>query len=87
MESAVEYIQTKGWAYKEKAGQLILAACPFCQVQFDTIQAKIAMDRNRTYDLPSILYPQLLGLAMGLDRNSLGIDENRLSLDKIEAYL
>ena len=41
---------------------------------------------GRSYDIPSILYPQLLGLAMGLDRDLLGMDGNRLSLEAIEAY-
>ncbi len=65
----------------------LCTACPFCQVEFDTIQGKIASDRGRDYDIPSILYPQLLGLAMGLERDRLGMDANRLPLDRIEAAL
>lgn len=64
----------------------LCASCPFCQVQFDSIQAKIATDRGNSYDLPSILYPQLLGLAMDLDTDLLGIDNNRISFDSIDTF-
>ncbi|MBW2671624.1 MAG: disulfide reductase [Deltaproteobacteria bacterium] len=84
---SLDLCETKLTNAKNWNTDCLCTACPFCQVQFDTIQAKIAMDRNRAYDLPSILYPQLLGLAMDLDRDSLGIDENRLSLAKIEDSL
>jgi twinkle protein len=30
-ETAIQYIQTKGWAFKERAGELVLETCPFCQ--------------------------------------------------------
>lgn len=64
----------------------LCTSCPFCQVQFDSIQAKIATDRGNAYGLPSILYPQLLGLAMDMDTDLLGIDNNRISLDSIDTF-
>jgi len=64
----------------------LCTSCPFCQVQFDSIQAKIASARGNAYDLPSILYPQLLGLAMDMDTDLLGIDNNRISLDSIDTF-
>ena len=30
-ETAIQYIQAKGWAFKERAGELVLKICPFCQ--------------------------------------------------------
>ena len=84
---ALDLCQSKLADAKAWEADCLCTSCPFCQVQFDTIQAKIASDRKQAFDLPSILYPQLLGLAMDLDRDRLGIDENRLSLDKIESSL
>jgi heterodisulfide reductase subunit B len=72
---------------KEWNADFLCTSCPFCQVQFDTMQAKIASERDHKYDIPSVLYSQLLGLAMDLDRELLGIDQNRLSLNKVEAAL
>ena len=85
-EMALDLCENKIADAKEWGADCLCTACPFCQVQFDTIQAKIASDRKKVFDGPSILYPQLLGLAMGLDRDLLGLDGNRLSLDKIENY-
>jgi len=83
---AMDLCQNKLSDAKEWGADCLCTACPFCQVQFDTIQAKIASERKKAFDLPSILYPQLLGLAMGLDRDLLGVDANRLSLERIENY-
>ncbi|MBU1903864.1 MAG: CoB--CoM heterodisulfide reductase iron-sulfur subunit B family protein [Proteobacteria bacterium] len=85
-ELALDLCEKKLTGAKAWGADCLCTACPFCQVQFDTIQAKIAADRGRKYDVPSILYPQLLGLAMDLDRDLLGLDHNRLSLAEIEAY-
>ena len=85
-ELAMDLCEKKLTNAKEWHADFLCTACPFCQVEFDTIQGKIAADRGRSYDIPSILYPQLLGLAMGLDRDLLGMDGNRLSLEAIEAY-
>jgi len=84
---AMDLCENKLSDAKAWKADFLCTACPFCQVEFDTIQGKIAADRDRTYDIPSILYPQLLGLAMDLDRDLLGMDGNRLSLDRIEALL
>ena len=86
-ELALDLCEKKLADVKAWKADFLCTACPFCQVQFDSIQAKIASDRKKNYDVPSILYPQLLGLAMDLDRDQLGLDANRLSLDKIDSFL
>ncbi len=62
----------------QKAGaHYIASACPFCQIQFDTVPRRIEFERGLNYrPLASILYPQLLGLTMGLDEMALGLDRN-----------
>ena len=84
---ALDLCQKKLADAKEWNADFLCTSCPFCQVQFDTMQAKIATEREQKYDIPSILYSQLLGLAMDLDRELLGIDQNRLSLEKLESAL
>ena len=64
----------------------LCTACPFCQMQFDDVQKTILNGRESDRRLPSILYPQLLGLSMGIDRNLLGLEENRLSILEIEDF-
>ena len=85
-ELAMDLCERKLSDAKAWNADFLCTSCPFCQVQFDSIQAKIASDRGNVYDLPSILYPQLLGLAMDMDADLLGIDNNRISFDSIDTF-
>ncbi len=53
----------------------IVAACPLCQMNLDMRQGQINSARHANYRIPVIYYTQLLGLALGLDRSSLGFDK------------
>lgn len=55
--------------------EAIVTPCPFCHVMLDTGQLAI---EGREYNLPVFLYPQLLGLALGLGPKSLGLYENKV---------
>ncbi len=55
----------------------IATACPYCQIQFDTIPKRMAFERGEDLQVPAILYPQLLGLSMGIDMETLGVDSVR----------
>ena len=71
---------------KDSGADFICVACPWCQTQFDSVQEMMASLRGKNHHLPSILYPQLLGLAMGIDAEKLGIDMNRIDATGIEAF-
>ncbi len=47
--------------------------CPYCQMQFDKVQSLILQNRGFDAPIPSLLYPQLLGLCLGIDRRALGL--------------
>lgn len=51
----------------------ITPICAYCHLQFDATQPEIRTDENV---LPVLLYPQLLGLCLGLDEKLLGIEQN-----------
>lgn len=53
--------------------------CPFCSVMYDDNQKKIEQKFEEKYDLPVLYYPQLLGLALGIDAKLLGLRMNRVS--------
>ncbi len=70
---------------KEKLDQLkamevdaIGLICPFCSVMYESNQKKIEKEFETQYDLPVLYYPQILGLAMGMDPKDLGIQMNRV---------
>lgn len=71
-----------------KAGaDYLCSACPYCQMQFDAVQnMMISHNRNNDY-LASILYPQLLGLCMGIDSETLGIGMNQIDISGITSFI
>ena len=65
----------------------LCVACPCCQMQFDKVQHMISSFRNMDYRLLSIVFPQLLGLAMGISGKALGMNLNMLDISSIESFL
>jgi heterodisulfide reductase subunit B len=61
--------------------------CTFCQFQFDTIQKQIATERGTNSLVPAILYPQLLGLCMAIDKGLLGLDNHAIDVSGVERFL
>ncbi|MBE0432290.1 CoB--CoM heterodisulfide reductase iron-sulfur subunit B family protein [candidate division WOR-3 bacterium] len=61
----------------QKADAIVLM-CPFCSVMFDDNQRKIEQKFDEEYNMPVLYYPQVLGLALGIDERSLGLRMNRV---------
>ncbi len=72
---------------KKAGADYVCAACPYCHIQFDKVQKMILSQRNVNHPLPSILYTQLLGLSMGIDRKAIGLEMNEISVSGIEELL
>jgi heterodisulfide reductase subunit B len=72
----------------QKAGaEFLCVGCTYCQIQFDTVQKEVLAARPGIEALPSLLYVQLLGLAMGLDPKALGLSANLLDAGGLSAHL
>ena len=81
---------------KEKLDNLIEAGvdcivnvCSFCHLQYEASQAQLNKELGeKKYQIPVIYYTQLLGLAMGLDPQELGLGVHMIDtqplLDKIQ---
>lgn len=65
----------------------LCVACPYCQMQFDRVQKMMSPDPKDNRRLASLVYPQLLGLGMGIAGEELGISENELDISNIESFL
>jgi heterodisulfide reductase subunit B len=72
---------------KASGAEYLCVACPYCHLQFDKVQKMILSQRNVNHPLPSILYPQLLGLSMGMSEKSLGLEMNEIPISTIEELL
>ncbi len=70
-ELSLKLTMTKIEDSREAGASSICVACPYCYLQFKTVQERVVEKRSR---LPIILYSQLLGLALGLDEETLGFE-------------
>jgi heterodisulfide reductase subunit B len=84
---SMDLTTTKVKSGRKAGAHYLCAACPFCHIQFDTIQKRMLSDGIIDEFLPSILYPQLLGLTMGIDRKTLGLEINELDITGIRDFL
>ncbi len=71
---------------KKSGADYLCTACPYCQMQFDTVQKMNLTQNGSDAQLAAILYPQLLGLSMGFDGETLGLAMNQLPIDGIENF-
>jgi heterodisulfide reductase subunit B len=66
----------------------LVSVCPFCSVMYEDNQRKIESQFNVDYQLPVLYYPQVLGLAFGIDQKRLGFRINKVKaqalLEKLE---
>lgn len=67
----------------------LVTTCPFCYFRFDMGQLQIADKYHERYDIPVLFYVELLGLAMKLKPQDLGLSLHRVDtrplLEKIGA--
>lgn len=68
---------------KESKADCIVTICPSCQIQFDTLQSEISKTTKEQYNIPILLYPQLLGLAMGFSPEEVGLNLNKVAIDNL----
>ncbi len=58
---------------------LMVTGCTYCQLQFETLysQENALIEQPR---LPVLLYPQLLGIALGMEPSDVGLSEEKMNL-------
>jgi len=86
-ELSMELTQRKLLSAKQAGAQYLCTACPYCHIQFDTVQGMIPGERGADHLLPPILYPQLLGLSLGIEAERLGVGMNEIEIRSIEKFL
>jgi heterodisulfide reductase subunit B len=61
----------------------MVVICPFCDIMYELQQRRIEKLYETRYNLPVVFYPQLLGLAMGLSADEMGLPLNRVKSRKL----
>ncbi len=72
---------------KEAGAHFLCTACPYSHLQFDWVQYRIARNSENWEPVAPILYPQLLGLSMGIDEQTLGLSKSSFELTNITSFL
>ncbi len=72
---------------RQSGADFLCVACPYCQMQFDTVQNHLTMHNQTSLPLASILYPQLLGLSMGIGARDLGLNLNAIDISAVTSFL
>lgn len=73
---AVDMALKKLTSAADAGAHFICTACPYSHLQFDWVRNKLTPDLQESQTPAPILYPQLLGLSMGIDTEALGLSRN-----------
>ena len=57
--------------------------CPLCNIIYDRNQRIIERRLNKSYGIPVLFYPQILGLALGINQEELGFNMNRVKVSRL----
>ncbi len=63
----------------ENGAQCIITPCPLCQLNLDAYQSRVNSKFSTKFNLPVLFITQLIGLALGIDAKSLGLNTNIVS--------
>ncbi|MBD3405531.1 MAG: CoB--CoM heterodisulfide reductase subunit B [Candidatus Lokiarchaeota archaeon] len=84
---AIRLARDKLKSMSESGAKFATVVCPACGNQLDLQQLGLKNSYNEDYNLPILLYPQILALSMGMDEEEVGLELNRVSADPILEHL
>jgi len=80
-DAAFSFAGLKLRALKELGVDGLVDCCPSCHMMFDMRQRSLGATVGAKLEIPVLYYTQLLGLAMGIDMERLGLHLNRSPVD------
>ena len=72
---------------KEQGADVMVTPCPLCHLNLDGGQSRAAKQKKVQISLPVIHLPQLLGVAMGIEPKTLGLNRHFVSTKNFLAKL
>jgi heterodisulfide reductase subunit B len=75
-KTALTISGTKLKAIQDRGFDAVITVCPFCMKMLDSKQNAIRVTTQTDVNLPVLYYTQLLGLAMGISPEKLGLNLN-----------
>jgi len=64
---------------QENGAQCIVTDCPLCQINLDAYQSRVNSKFKTKYHLPVLFLSQLIGVALGIKPDALGLQRNIVS--------
>ena len=83
-ESALTKTGQKLQAIQEQGIQAMVDVCPWCHKMFDSRQTKAGETVAAKLDVPVLYLTQLLGIAMGITGEKLGLELNLSPVEKLQ---
>jgi heterodisulfide reductase subunit B len=74
-------------AAKDNEADVIVAACPLCEMNLEAYQPQVNEMYGTDFHIPVMYFTQLLGLALGADPKQLGIDKQIVSCEPVMAAI
>ena len=84
---AIRLARDKLKSMKDSGAVFATVVCPACGNQLDLQQLDLKESYGEVYDLPVLPYPQILGLAIGLSEDEIGLEMNRVPAKPILDHL
>jgi heterodisulfide reductase subunit B len=78
-DTAYELIRRLLHNASEYEADIIVTACPMCQLNLDAYQAQVNRHFGTDFHLPVLYFTQMIGLAMGMAPADLGIGREIVS--------
>jgi heterodisulfide reductase subunit B len=86
-DSALELMRKLLENAVENGAQCIATPCPLCQTNLDAYQSQVNRKFKTNYKLPVLFVSQLIGLALGIEPASLGLNTNIVSPREVLDYI
>lgn len=71
----------------ENGADCIATTCPLCQMNLEAYQNKMNKIFDKNFKVPILFFTQILGVAMGMEKEELGIDKNFYDCEKLESII
>jgi len=84
---ATNVLRDKMISARDANANCLVTNCPACHTQFDVQLIGMRDENEESLELPALFVTQILGLAMGINQEPLGLELNRISLDPIADIL
>lgn len=82
-DAAFTFSGLKLKAVQDCGADALVVSCPSCQMMFDMRQKSAAATVGAKIAVPVLYFTQLLGIAMGIDTEKLGLHLNRSPIDEL----